>query len=50
MEKHEFLSNSLNTAWLDEIIAKKEKIDKPNTMLALICGAINVADQVLIFI
>jgi hypothetical protein len=29
------------------LIAKKEKTEKPNTMLALICGAINVADQVL---
>jgi acetyl-CoA carboxylase/biotin carboxylase 1 len=47
MEKHEFLSNSLNTGWLDAIIAKKEKAEKPNTMLALICGALNVADQII---
>ena len=47
MEKHEFLSNSLNTSWLDDIIAKKEKTEKPDTMLALVCGAINVADQII---
>jgi hypothetical protein len=45
MERQEFLNNSLNTGWLDELIAKKAKTEKPNTMLALICGAINVADQ-----
>ena len=45
MERQEFLNNSMNTGWLDELIAKKEKTEKPNTMLGLICGAINVADQ-----
>ena len=48
MERQEFLSNTLNTGWLDELIAKKEKTEKPNTMLALICGAINVADQIIL--
>lgn len=47
MERQEFLNNSMNTGWLDELIAKKEKTEKPNTMLALICGAINVADQII---
>lgn len=45
LEKHEFLANSLNTGWLDVLIAKKEQADKPNKMLSLICGALNVADQ-----
>jgi acetyl-CoA carboxylase/biotin carboxylase 1 len=43
----EFLSNTVNTGWLDDIIAKKEKTEKPNTMLGLICGALNVADQII---
>ena len=43
LEKHEFLSNNLNTGWLDIMIANKERADKPDKMLSLICGALNVA-------
>ena len=45
LEKQEFVDNSLSTGWLDLIIANKESAEKPNTMLALVCGAIHVADQ-----
>ena len=47
LEKSEFLNNSLNTGWLDVLIANKEQADKPNKMLSLICGALNVADQII---
>ena len=47
LEKHEFLCNSLNTGWLDVLIAKKEQAAKPNKNVSLICGALNVADQVI---
>nr|APH81346.1 ACC [Paracyclopina nana] len=47
LEKKEFLDNSLNTGWLDELIAKKEKSDKPNIMLSLICGALCVAEGII---
>ena len=43
LEKHEFLNNNLNTGWLDIMIANKERADKPEKMLSLICGALNIA-------
>ena len=47
LEKTEFIKNSMNTGWLDELIAKKEKAEKPNTMLSLICGALCVAEGII---
>ncbi|TRY78898.1 hypothetical protein TCAL_01701 [Tigriopus californicus] len=47
LEKSEFLYNSLNTGWLDCLIAKKEQADKPDLNLSLICGALNVADEII---
>jgi acetyl-CoA carboxylase/biotin carboxylase 1 len=47
LERQEFTSNSMNTGWLDELIAKKEKAEKPNTMLSLICGALCVAEGII---
>merc|ERR1719264_1446967 len=47
LEKQEFLQNTMNTGWLDVMIANKEKAEKPNKMLSLICGALNVADQII---
>ena len=47
LEREEFLSNSMNTGWLDHLIAKKEKAEKPNPMLSLICGALCVAEGII---
>ena len=45
LEKDEFINNTQSTGWLDHLIAIKERAEKPNTNLALICGAIHIADQ-----
>ena len=47
LERKEFITNSMNTGWLDELIANKERADKPNIMLSLICGALCVADGII---
>ncbi|XP_040575050.1 acetyl-CoA carboxylase [Lepeophtheirus salmonis] len=47
LEKEEFQNNSLNTGWLDTLIANKAKTTKPHPMLCIICAALNVADQVI---
>ena len=47
LEKQEFLQNSMNTGWLDVMIANRERAEKPDKMLSLICGALNVADQII---
>jgi len=45
LEKQEFQVNSFNTGWLDEMIAAKEQAQKPDLLLSLICGALNIAHQ-----
>ncbi|QQP49798.1 Uncharacterized protein FKW44_010585, partial [Caligus rogercresseyi] len=47
LEKEEFQNNSLNTGWLDTLIANKAKTNKPHPMLSIICASLNVADQVI---
>ena len=47
LERKEFITNSMNTGWLDELIANKERAEKPNVMLSLICGALCVADGII---
>ena len=47
LEKREFRDNSFNTGWLDELIAAKEMAEKPDLNLTLICGALNLADQMI---
>ena len=37
----------MNTGWLDELIAKKEKSEKPDPMLSLICGALCVSHGII---
>jgi len=45
LEKQQFQVNSFNTGWLDELIAAKEQADKPDLILSLICGSLNIAHQ-----
>ena len=47
LEKPEFTDNSLTTGWLDVMIANKERAKKPDKDVSLICGALNVADQII---
>ena len=47
LERKEFINNSMNTGWLDELIANKERAEKPNIMLSLICGGLCVADGII---
>ncbi len=48
LERQEFMNNSLNTGWLDVMIANKERAKKPEKDVSLICGALNVADQIIV--
>ena len=45
LEKQEFQVNSFNTSWLDALIAAKEQAERPDLILSLICGALNIAHQ-----
>ncbi|KAM6297727.1 acetyl-CoA carboxylase 2 [Aegotheles albertisi] len=44
LETESFQSNEIDTGWLDHLIAEKVQAEKPDTMLGVVCGALNVAD------
>ena len=48
LEKDSFSNNSIDTGWLDKLIAEKVKAEKPDTMLGVVCGSLHVADQAII--
>ncbi|KAM4709981.1 acetyl-CoA carboxylase 2 isoform 2-T2 [Discoglossus pictus] len=44
LETESFQNNDIDTGWLDHLIADKVQAEKPDTMLGVVCGALNVAD------
>eukprot|EP00794_Sanderia_malayensis_P012741 gene12741-14046_t len=44
LESDVFLKNRVDTAWLDNLIAENVKVESPDTLLAVICGGLHVAD------
>ncbi|NXD65210.1 ACACB carboxylase, partial [Eolophus roseicapillus] len=44
LETESFQNNAIDTGWLDHLIAEKVQAEKPDTMLGVVCGALNVAD------
>uniref|UniRef100_A0A9J7YYU1 acetyl-CoA carboxylase n=1 Tax=Cyprinus carpio carpio TaxID=630221 RepID=A0A9J7YYU1_CYPCA len=44
LETESFRNNDIDTGWLDHLIAEKVQVERPDTMLGLICGALQVAD------
>ncbi|XP_073485949.1 acetyl-CoA carboxylase 2 isoform X2 [Aquarana catesbeiana] len=44
LETESFQNNEIDTGWLDHLIAEKVRAEKPDTMLGVVCGALNVAD------
>ena len=45
LETNSFLDNSIDTAWLDALIAERVQSEKPNILLGVICGALLIADR-----
>ncbi|XP_004636404.1 acetyl-CoA carboxylase 2 [Octodon degus] len=44
LETESFQNNDIDTGWLDYLIAQKVQAEKPDIMLGVVCGALNVAD------
>ncbi|XP_029777234.1 acetyl-CoA carboxylase 2 isoform X3 [Suricata suricatta] len=44
LETECFQNNDIDTEWLDHLIAEKVQAEKPDIMLGVVCGALNVAD------
>ncbi|CAG9767703.1 unnamed protein product [Ceutorhynchus assimilis] len=45
LETKDFQENTIDTAWLDILIQEKVQSEKPNVMLAVVCGALHIADK-----
>ncbi|XP_076618558.1 acetyl-CoA carboxylase isoform X3 [Colletes latitarsis] len=45
LETESFQQNSIDTAWLDLLIAERVRSDKPDVLLAVTCGALHIADR-----
>ncbi|KAI9306564.1 acetyl-CoA carboxylase [Cunninghamella echinulata] len=43
LETPDFAENTINTGWLDMLISKKLTAERPDTMLAVFCGAVTKA-------
>ncbi|EAQ91587.1 hypothetical protein CHGG_03522 [Chaetomium globosum CBS 148.51] len=43
LETDAFEQNTITTGWLDELISKKLTAERPDTMLAIVCGAVTKA-------
>lgn len=48
LEANRFLENTIDTAWLDALIAERVKSEKPDVLLGVICGALHIADRQII--
>ncbi|KAF7283158.1 hypothetical protein GWI33_001223 [Rhynchophorus ferrugineus] len=45
LETVDFQENTIDTAWLDILISEKVQAEKPDVMLAVVCGALHIADK-----
>ncbi|XP_021953724.1 acetyl-CoA carboxylase isoform X2 [Folsomia candida] len=48
LETRAFQENTIDTSWLDALIAERVQADKPDIMLGVICGALHVADLAIV--
>lgn len=46
LETQEFEENTINTGWLDSLISNNLTAERPETMLAVMCGAVNKAHSI----
>ena len=44
LETSDFLSSRVDTEWLDGLIAGHVHAERPDPMVAVICGALHIAD------
>lgn len=45
LETNSFTDNTIDTAWLDRLIAERVQCEKPNMFLGVVCGALHIADR-----
>ncbi|KAM8714293.1 hypothetical protein ACLKA7_014427 [Drosophila subpalustris] len=45
LETNRFLDNTIDTAWLDALIAERMQSEKPDILLGVMCGSLHIADR-----
>lgn len=45
LQTNSFLDNTIDTAWLDALIADRVQSEKPDIILGVICGALHIAER-----
>lgn len=45
LETNRFLENTIDTAWLDALIAGRVQSEKPDIFLGVVSGALHIADR-----
>ena len=45
LETQSFKENTIDTAWLDALIAERVQSDKPDILLGVVSGALHIADR-----
>lgn len=45
LETNSFLDNTIDTTWLDALIAERVQADKPDILLGVICGSLHIANR-----
>jgi acetyl-CoA carboxylase/biotin carboxylase 1 len=45
LETDAFINNTIETSWLDGLIAEHFQTEKPDIIISIVCGAIHVADE-----
>ncbi|GLH16303.1 Uncharacterized protein GBIM_20609 [Gryllus bimaculatus] len=48
LETPSFQDNSVDTSWLDVLIAERVQAEKPDVLLGVICGALHIADRTIL--
>lgn len=48
LESTSFKDNSIDTAWLDTLIAERRNDDKPDILLGVIAGSLHIADRYIV--
>lgn len=48
LETSSFQNNTIDTSWLDILIAERIQAEKPDILLGVICGALHIADRAII--
>jgi acetyl-CoA carboxylase/biotin carboxylase 1 len=45
LETDAYINNTIETSWLDGLIAEQFQTERPDIIISIVCGAVHVADE-----